>query len=694
MKKNIFNIANGAKTLIASCALLIGVSSCSDMLTVDSGDKLYTNANDTLYSYLGILKCVQDVAERQVLLGELRGDLVSTTTQVTDTLHAISNFDDPQDGSCSLLNISDYYNIINNCNLYIANADTAAVKSNIKYMIPEFAQVQAIRAWTYLQLVQNYGSVPFITDPISSLDVVKNFDYEGNQVTRKDLINRILETNITDFLDTEYPQYETFDNGAVNIASRKMMFPIRLILADMYLLRGQSQDDYLQAAKYYYEYLKFNNPVLPALYCTASRTRVSTKADEEEYSYSASSVANETWGHWASKYAFSTTDDVITFIPSSSNKQFGTMLTRVADVYGYTPTSSQSSYTSGDDVEGTAETSTSGSITVSRNHKSQTTPSGAYYTLNKKQSYIYYDNSTTVPTRMEYESGDARYGNSTEQATYESQTYLLCSKASRGSTFYYTIPVYRTALVWLRFAEAINRAGYPQMAFAILKDGLNVQNLPTHAIRYNTHYVISEVGDTLRNDSGEFVIVTDTIPYLKLNSVGAMYYVDADQLDAFNSKFDFQDDAWNGNYGVHARGCGFGSWTASSEITVRTNIMGYNDSISYDYSNIIRSYGYDPADTNEAILGVEEALVDELALELAFEGFRFTDLVRIANHRNDTGFDGTSWLARKIASRDVRYNSYKDEVTPETLVRGFNQDLFNKLKQTDNWYFDKPAWTY
>ena len=104
------------------------LSSCEDLMTVDTGDKAYVNAQDTLYSYLGIMRAMQDVAERQVILGEIRGDLVSSTDYTTDTLFAISNFDDPQDKTCSMLQVSDYYNVINNCNFYIANADTAAIK--------------------------------------------------------------------------------------------------------------------------------------------------------------------------------------------------------------------------------------------------------------------------------------------------------------------------------------------------------------------------------------------------------------------------------------------------------------------------------------------------------------------------------------------------------------------------------------
>lgn len=260
-----------------SFSLLAGISttSCEDMLTVDTGDKSYTNANDTLYSYWGIMKCVQDVAERQVILGEIRGDLVSSTEFVTDTLHAISNFENPADGSCSMLDIRDYYNIINNCNLYIHNADTNQVKNNVKYMLPEYAQVQAIRAWTYLQLVQNYGEVPFISEPISSLDVITNFDYQSNLVNKNNLVDKFIELGLEKYIATKYPNYGQYNNGFTNISARLLFIPVRLVLADLYLLRGQDESDFRKAAQYYYDYLKTTSSVVPRSYTTASKDRKS-----------------------------------------------------------------------------------------------------------------------------------------------------------------------------------------------------------------------------------------------------------------------------------------------------------------------------------------------------------------------------------------------------------------------------------
>ena len=244
---------------LLSMSLVAGLTttSCEDMMTIDTDLNNYTSANDTLYSYWGILKCVQDVAERQVILGELRGDLVSTTENVTDTLFAIANFNNPKDGSCSMLKVSDYYNVINNCNLYIANADTSLVKSNKKYMIPEYAQVQSIRAWTYLQLVKNYGEVPFITEPINSLDVIDNFDYNNNLVNKDNLLDKFLDLGLDKFVDTEYPHYQSYNSGS-SVEAALCYIPIRLVLGDMYLLRGASKEDYRTAAQYYYDYLKNN----------------------------------------------------------------------------------------------------------------------------------------------------------------------------------------------------------------------------------------------------------------------------------------------------------------------------------------------------------------------------------------------------------------------------------------------------
>ena len=318
-------------------------------MTVDTGDKAYKNAQDTLYSYRGIMRAMQDVAERQVILGEIRGDLVASTQYTTDTLYAISNFDDPKDGTCSMLQIRDYYNIINNCNFYIHYADTNKVKSNIKFMLPEYAQVKTIRAWAYLQLVKNYKEVPYITKPIDKLSVVDNFDYAHDVVNKDNLIDKILADGLENFVDMRYPQhggsnseaFGTLDNGAVQISNKLIMIPVRIVLGDLYLLRGATTSDYTKAAQYYYEYLKREATPLPQQYYAylGSIGGIIDQGDFEALGL----VTPTKWGRWAGTYTNNTSNEIISAIPSSANAGYGKMLTRVADIYGYTPTSSQQS---------------------------------------------------------------------------------------------------------------------------------------------------------------------------------------------------------------------------------------------------------------------------------------------------------------------------------------------------------------
>ena len=716
--KNIFR--NIAIASVVATGLV--ATSCEDMMTVDTGDKTYVNAQDTLYSYLGIMRCMQNVAERQVILGEIRGDLVNSTDYTTDTLFAISNFDNPQDGTCSMLQVSDYYNVINNCNFYIYNCDTSAIKSNIKYMIPEYAQVKAIRAWAYLQLVKNYGSVPYITEPVSNISVITNFNYANNQVTKENLVDKVIEDGLLKFVDTNYPSYGnpanqwgSWNNGFTDISARLCYIPINVLLGDMYLLRGGSVSDYVKAAEYYKAFLNKEAAPMPLQY-------VNVRPLLGNQEYKAENING--WGTWGQVYNYTAaSNEVITTIPGSANAGLGTMLTRVADIYGYTPSSSQSSSeTLNEDGESTGEYDPSGAITVTRNYQRQYGPSEAFDDVCNDQTYVRWTGTTTNPIVSYIQNMDGRNAISVEKYEYEGEGYPLCAKAARGGSFYYAIPLYRKSLIWLRLAEAINRAGYPEFAFAILKDGLNQYSIPRVVDRYPERYDAEgrlvcyrpatdtyiykdietgiywsydengELAEYTSSTSGYNVardtIANDSIAYSSSNQ---MYYVaDRDLINQFNNAFNFKDEIWNSTYGIHAKGTGVGSWTTSNTGEITTNISGTRDSVYYDYSKLLLAQGVNVATASRESLinAVENIIVDELALETAFEGNRFTDLVRIAEHKNASGFNGTDWLANKIANRGT-----KKATINSSAVNGYNASIFAKLQDQKNWYFSLPKWS-
>ena len=175
--------------LLLSMMLGAFSTSCQDMLSPNSERHAYTVAEDTLYSYWGILRSLQNIAERYVILNECRGDLVDASGFISDTIGAIVNFgevDDPEDwkdGACAYLKIADYYHIINSCNAYIAMCDLERTTgTNKMYMIKEYAQVQSIRAWVYMQLLYAYGEnrVPFYKEPMLTTDDINSFMEEKN----------------------------------------------------------------------------------------------------------------------------------------------------------------------------------------------------------------------------------------------------------------------------------------------------------------------------------------------------------------------------------------------------------------------------------------------------------------------------------------------------------------------------------
>ena len=236
------------------CILLCGaifMSSCEDMLEVDSDRVEYDMSpltlNDTVYSVLGILKNIQAVADRQVLLGELRGDLmvVNEGSAITD-IQKIARFE--FDGNNKYLDAKDYYAIINNCNIYLARVDTSLTRDNVKPMLREYVAVKSVRAWTYMQLATNYEKVPFFTEPILTHSMSQEV-FNRPALGIEEIADKLIEDLRPYANPTQYPM-PAF--SGLSYATELYFMPIRQLLGDLYLWKG----DYRNAIDSYYNLIR------------------------------------------------------------------------------------------------------------------------------------------------------------------------------------------------------------------------------------------------------------------------------------------------------------------------------------------------------------------------------------------------------------------------------------------------------
>ena len=496
--------------LLLSMMLGMFSTSCQDMLSPSSERHAYTVAEDTLYSYWGILKSLQNIAERYVILNECRGDLVDESSYISDTIDAIVNFGDVRnpelwkDGACAYLRVSDYYHIINSCNAYIAMCDTSRTTgTNSKYMIKEYAQVHAIRAWVYMQLLYAYGEnrVPFYKEPMLTTDDINNFINDNSHpLLTAELLAKELGPDLEEMEPIEVnlglPQFEGMPNynnyGDVEYDpnkyphfvchSSKCMFPVSLVLGDLYLLSAKSTDDretFRKAAQHYYNYINTEKcGPLPVDQCY-SRGLLDDKLDYPIYDYAGSDIP------YSEHEAVGRNYEAITCIPSNKGKLEGKVLTDINRLFGF----------EAEMRTNVSEEGNSASVNLSRRYERELIPSKGYEALCDSQKYEIYVGTATNTNQLnwnedftieELRSSDIRVGDARRSWIFSDNGRQwnfhvgddilygkMISKQNPSASFSTTYPVvYRKSTVWLRYAEALNRAGFPSYAFAILKTGL------------------------------------------------------------------------------------------------------------------------------------------------------------------------------------------------------------------------------
>lgn len=608
---------------IALCSVMGVFTACEDMFDLTSSSVQYEETHDidspadSLYSVVGILAKLQGIADRTVLLGELRGDLVDENANTMNDLREIINYNvSPSNPYC---NYKDYYAVINNCNYFLSKVDTTLLVSNQPVMLYEYAVVKAIRAWTYLQMTLVYKSVPFITDPILT---VADSEKEYPNYTFEDMCDYFI-SDLLPYVDTELPNY-----GEINKVDSKMMFfPIRLLLGDMYLWK----QDYANAFRYYSEY--------------AYREQLGTIFGNGIEVAGFSSLTGDIQGFGI----YSSTAENLTVIPMSSSKLHGTT-TNLNNIF---------------------------SATDANEGKRPISPSYAWKELSESQDYAYEQNATTL---RHLSCGDLRayrtygmekwtdgsYSPNLPQADewylvdVESK-YLVNSKYSEN----YNLPIYTVGNVFLRMAEALNRMGECEGAFSILKNGVAQVRIVDGIVEFadptaeDASYVGIHArgsGSAAKNDEYK---LPDYSEYVAADVDKYTYYMVGDSLYDLASGVVSDTIVYVTAYDVDNAG-EYGLYS-----TETWALPDKKDEVSPDtlYLNVYpRHY---------LVEKVEDLIIDEFALETAFEGNRFADLRRVALRRNDY-----TYLADKVARR-------KGVNEPR------NEELFSRLSNPDNWYIYK-----
>lgn len=652
---------------IIKCGLLLLVLgtatvSCEDMFTADN--TLVTTElapQDTLFQMMGIIKRMQKLADRTVLLGEVRADLVDV-----DPLHASADIQELAANNVSAANVynqpSDYYAVINSCNIYLANVDSMRNSQGTrKYFEKEILAAKCFRAWCYLELLKIYGDVPYIRTPILNSDnaeeIVASGKKEGMVTIVTDMINDLANFRAAenDELRQSYGD-RTFNN----IRYSEMVIPVRAMLAELYLWRGSytgNQTDYINAIRMYHDYFTF-----PGEEINTGRAKANWSSRDSERPSTSDYNSN-----------FLAASQCAGVLPMETSQYYGT----VSKLRGVFCSLDSNNY-----YPAVVASQRAKDISKAQDYCQFLVEGGGLPEIyfREHDPNLYSEYKTMEGDLRLYAVSDGpdnvkdNSSNSHENSSYNNMYYLnrKYGTTTNGNSYLPFVPYFRNNILYLHFAEALNRAGFPETAFAILKYGLSYYTLTNRDIvskdEFDRLSLITSIGFTVQEpkftDDDLKKQTTGTAAIWSSDVFATYFIVPLDQMNP-------QRIVEGGNYiqvGIHSFGSGDSEYNDRyflDDEATKSGLKAYKedleleevprlsrnstheDSVEYDrvvaynaYADSVNIAQKDSVDSyNAEYLAspdirtkrqahVSKLILEEEALEGVFEGQRFYDIMR------------------------------------------------------------------
>lgn len=564
-------------TVLWVMALVFSLSSCSDYLDVQPEDKLveeqmYRNIYDADAAVIGVYGKFMALAEKNVILNEMRADLMTTTRNSSPFLKEISEHNVSANNPYA--NPKDFYVVIQNCNNVLKNFDIMLEKKRFtqEQYDQRYSDIGAIRSWVYLQLGIHYGSVPYITEPIETIEDVKNISKYPKLSFNQLLDQLVLFTENLPYKDL----YAAGSSMVINIDgynTAKFFINKECLLGDLQLWKG----NYQEAAAHYKNVME---------------TGTKGGADTELYNtYRVKFAEVTTHDDLAVGYLRYSEQDATTLI-NSNTQGWRSIFARDRDILWNTEWIWSLPFENNFAPKNPF-------ITLFSNKNGD-------YLVKPSQSAIDLWNSQTQYNNIPYDARGSKFTYNIVNGDPVIMKYLYSSEAvastgianTKGQWF-----LYRAAKLHLRYAEAANRDNQQKVAYAILNYGIN---------------------DT-------FTISPEP--------------TDVTNIQQTKLPFPYDFDARMGDYPFFR-----GNWHRGAGIRGRA------------YTKAVGAVGDD-------MITTENHIINEDALELAYEGNRWEDLVRVALRRNDPSF-----LADKVY----------DKLSKEG--NGKASEVRSKLMNVNNWY--------